>query len=260
MSRQFFPARPQFSGGGRGDSGLWKQMTPSKPPIQCFRCGGPHKLADCKEKPKNQEQSNTVTESAPFVFWNEACEKCDATTTHDENEQFTGTVSHEQGMITTSQAVDQGKAVIDGGATRTIGSIAALERVAELNASKRGNTGIERLDFSERPIFGFGNSSKNRCASTASLQVPMAGQVGSLKVHALDQGEAPVLLSVQSLRRLGAVIDYEHDLAVFRNVDPCRVVSLERSTAGHQLMPLTDDVYAQAKKLSKPFPALSNFE
>ena len=88
----------------------------------------------------------------------------------------------------------------------------------------------------------------------------MAGQMGSLKVHALDQGEAPVLLSAQSLRRLSAMIDYEHDVAVFRNVDPCRVVSLERSAAGHQLMPLTDDVYAQAKQLSKPFPALSNFE
>ena len=84
----------------------------------------------------------------------------------------------------------------------------------------------------------------------------MAGQMGPLKVHALHQGEAPVLLSAQSR----AVIDYEHDVAVFRNVDPCRVVSLERSAAGHQLMPLTDDVYAQAKQLSKPFPALSNFE
>ena len=96
----------------------------------------------------------------------------------------------ESGMITTSQAVAQGKAVIDGGATRTIGCIAALERVAELNASIRGNSGIEKLDLSERPVFGFGNSSKNRCAST------MAGQMGSLKVHALDQGGAPVLLSV----------------------------------------------------------------
>ena len=88
----------------------------------------------------------------------------------------------ESGMITTSQAVAQGKAVIDGGATRTIG-----------NGFKRGNSGIEKLDLSERPVFGFGNSSKNRCASRAGLQVPMAGQMGSLKVHALDPGEAPVL-------------------------------------------------------------------
>ena len=56
------------------------------------------------------------------------------------------------------------------------------------------------------------------------------------------------------------MIAYEHDVAVFRKVDPCRVVSLERSAAGHQLMPLTDDVYAQAKQLSKPFPALPNCE
>ena len=88
----------------------------------------------------------------------------------------------------------------------------------------------------------------------------MAGDMGSLKVHALDQGEAPVLLSVQSLRRLGAMIDYEHDLAVFRNTDPYQVVKLERSTAGHHLMPLTEDVYAQAKKLSRPFPSMASLE
>ena len=52
------------TGGGRGDGGLWKQLTPSRPPIQCFRCGGPQKLAECKEKPKNQEQSNAVTETS----------------------------------------------------------------------------------------------------------------------------------------------------------------------------------------------------
>ena len=50
----------------------------------------------------------------------------------------------------------------------------------------------------------------------------MAGQMGSLKVHALDQGEAPVLLSVQSLRGLGAVIDYEHDVY---GVSKCRSMS-----------------------------------
>lgn len=88
----------------------------------------------------------------------------------------------------------------------------------------------------------------------------MAGQHGSMKVHALDQGSAPILLSVHSLRQLGAIIDFENDLAVFKNIDAHRIVALERSSAGHQLMPLTDDVYAQAKRVSRPIRSLKDLE
>jgi hypothetical protein len=156
--------------------------------------------------------------------------------------------------------VAQGKAVIDGGATRTIGSVTALSQVAELNEKKRGVTGVEQVDLNERPVFGFGNSSKNRCVSTASLSVPLGGKCGSMKVHALDQGSAPILLSIHSLRQLGAVIDFENDLAVFRHVDSSRLVPLERSSAGHQVMPLTEDIYQNAVTLKEPMPSFKELE
>ena len=83
----------------------------------------------------------------------------------------------ERCLLSTSEVVAQGKAVIDGGATRTIGSVTALSQVAELNEKKRGVTGVEQVDLNERPVFGFGNSSKNRRVSTASLSVPLGGSV-----------------------------------------------------------------------------------
>ena len=251
MSRQFYSTKPQGNSGG-----LWKQLSQAnaKGPIQCFRCGGPHKIAECKEKPRTNasDQAQAVTEAAPLVFLVDHDLALTAQDTRGSEEPHS--------LLTTSQVVAQGKAVIDGGATRTIGSIAALEKVAALNSEKRGNTGVMNIDFKDRPVFGFGNSSKNQCASTASLSVPMGGQCGTMRVHALDQGEAPILLSVHSLRQLGALIDFEHDLAVFRSVDPTRVVSLERSSAGHQIMPLTEDVYAQSKQLAGPVPSLKDVE
>ena len=79
---------------------------------------------------------------------------------------------HKQSYVTTAQVVAQGKAVLDGGATRTIGSIEALqENLANINVEKRGHTGIEKVDLSEKTVFGFGNSSKNQRASTASVSV-----------------------------------------------------------------------------------------
>ena len=56
------------------------------------------------------------------------------------------------------------------------------------------------------------------------------------------------------------MIDFEHDLAVFRHVDPRKMIRLERSSAGHQLMPLTDDIYTQAVDLGKPLGSLGSLK
>lgn len=240
MGRQFYPSKP--GDGGRKD-GLWKQFSQPKVTIQCFRCGGPHKSADCKEKPRSEApKSNVVTESAPLVFMSEEI------------------LSAESGFLSTSEVVAQGKAVIDGGATRTVGSTAALDKVVDLNQAKRGVSGVASVDFDDRPTFGFGNSSRNQCASTTDLEVPLGGHTGSLRIHALDQGAAPILLSIRPLRRLGAIIDFENDRAIFRHVDPSRMIHLERAAAGHQVMPLTEDVYHQSTQLSQPFPSLVAIE
>ena len=78
-------------------------------------------------------------------------------------------MNQSQSCVTTAHVVAQGKAVLDGGATRTIGSIEALENLANINVEKTGHTGIEKVDLSERPVFGFGNSSKNQCINRQRL-------------------------------------------------------------------------------------------
>ena len=261
-SRQFYPNRSHSTGGGQRDGGLWKQLQKPKAGIRCFRCGGPRKVAECKaaerkEKPKENSQSNVATEEAPLVFLatKELAERDEFLALHANDEKIGNAA-----WLSTDGVVSQGKAVLDGGATRTIGSIAALEQVASLNAEKRGTTGVSKIDFEDRPVFGFGNSSRNQCASTAELSVPLGGRNGTLKVHALDQGSAPILLSVHSLRALGAVIDFEHDLAVFRKADASRMIPLERSAAGHQVMPLTEDAYEHAIRLREPLKSLKDLE
>ena len=67
-------------------------------------------------------------------------------------------------------------------------------------------------------------------------------------MHTINKGEGPLLFSIDALRSLGAVIDFEQDLAVFRRLDAHQVIKLERSNTGHQLLPLTEDLFAQAVK------------
>lgn len=205
-----------------------------------------HKVAQCPKRALSQPASaheTHETESAPFV-----CSATELDAAHVAS-----------GGLTTQEALSQGMAILDGGATRTLGSVAAMEKLMEINQSKKGHDGVKRIDHTLRPTFGFGNSSSDKCMSTAWLSVQAGGRDGQLKVHTLDRGSSPILFSIETLRSLGALIDFEHDLLVFRKLDPARVIPLERSCTGHQLLPLCDDWYHQAKKASAPVPSLNNY-
>ena len=149
--------------------------------------------------------------------------------------------------------------MIDGGATRTLGSVTAIQNVMDINAKKYGEPRVLSVDLANQPVFGFGNSTENRCTSTVELGISAGNRAGHLTIHALDQGDSPILLSVASLRSLGAIIDFAEDLICFRKIDPGRLLSVERSTTGHQLLPLTEDFYKNAKLTSRPVPSLLEY-
>ena len=78
-------------------------------------------------------------------------------------------------------------------------------------------------------------------------------------MHTLDRGEGPLPFSIEALRNLGAVIDFQADLAVLRPLDPTQVVQLGRSSTGHQLLPMTEDLFSKACKAAEPVPGLSAY-
>ncbi|OLQ08346.1 Retrovirus-related Pol polyprotein from transposon TNT 1-94 [Symbiodinium microadriaticum] len=134
----------------------------------------------------------------------------------------------------TSDAVQQGKAVIDSGATRSIGSVQALERIMMLNYQRCGEARVSDVNHDDRPVFGFGNSSSDHCVSTVTLRISAGGKPGAFNVHALDKGCGPVLMSIEALRALGAIVDYEKDLMVLRRVDARRLLDVYSSTPWFQ--------------------------
>ena len=74
-----------------------------------------------------------------------------------------------------------------------------------------------------------------------------------MKIHVHNIEGQPVLMSIASLRALGAVIDFDRDEAIFKKIDPCRVISLERAPSGHQLFPLTEDILSLGVSRVSPF-------
>ena len=77
-----------------------------------------------------------------------------------------------------------------------------------------------------------------------------------MKVHVRDIPNQPILLSIASLRSLGAVTDYGKNQMILTRVDPQSVIDLETTPNGRQVFPLTADVYTQSLRREKPFTSL----
>ena len=221
--------------------------------LKCFKCGGPHKIAQCPERQnadKKKEQSHVSQEEeaqmAPFVCFTDPPEKV-----------FQATGMGEQ--ISTQQAIDQGYGIVDGGATKTIGSVYAMEKIMEENMRKHQDGRILEVDTTDKPVFGFGNSTQDQCMSTAQLRIMAESQPGTLKVHTLDRGQGPLLLSISTLRALKAVIDFDEDLIVFRGLNDKKIIQATRSAAGHQLLRMTEDLYSGAFDCDQRVPSLREF-
>eukprot|EP00439_Symbiodinium_sp_Y106_P049556 s133_g6.t1 len=177
MSRKYYNTASGSSGANgrvRDDSKL-----------TCLGCGNMgHRIANC---PNPQQKAHSAEkQAAPFVCY---AEQALVGGVHDGN----------HGGPTTAEAVEAGMGVIDGGATRTLGSVRAIEAIMRVYNSKTGESGVRSVDLQDRPVFGFADSGEAQCVSTINLDLLANGQNGKLKIHALNKGAGPVLVSIATL-------------------------------------------------------------
>lgn len=68
-------------------------------------------------------------------------------------------VDREKGHgLSTQEVVKRGFGDLDGGATKAMGSVHALQQI-QSTCKEAGLPGVTRVDTDERPVFGFGNRS-----------------------------------------------------------------------------------------------------
>lgn len=133
MSRQYYKIEGKSHSSAR------------KTEIKCFKCGGPHKIAECPDRhgPKAAEAKHAEDEQAPFVCYSEETEK--------EQLCYMGDVKDPK-LMTTSKAIQAGYGIVDGGATRTLGSVHALEVVMEQNLKNHQESRVLKVDPSNTPV------------------------------------------------------------------------------------------------------------
>ena len=241
MARQYY--KPNFNAGtNRPRSSGAPQRPPDDSQMTCLRCGKVgHRAANCSVPPQSAKVADSNDATSSFVCFS-------------NNEQQALSVG-----MSTDEAVRNGMAVVDGGATRTLASIPALEHIMKINVKEKGFDGLVGMSLQDRPTFSFGNGTQDQCASTIKLQLDAAEKKGELTVHCLDRGEGPLLLSIDALRRLDAIIDCRNDLICLRALDPKRLIKVQRSQTGHQLLPLTQDIFKDALCAQQPVPSLAEY-
>ena len=264
QSRKYY--RTSFTSGRSSSSG-GSGRTPDDSQMECLRCGKKgHRAANCPHKPiaaqtdQPRGPGDGEPQQAPFVCYAHTTEGPETFSGFAQMDVLEQAFHVQDGEgLTTQEAVDRGLCVIDGGATQTIGSVHALEAVLRHNQEKYGKSKLRGVNNRDPPRFSFGNSTENRCLSTATLGVMAGGMEGEINIHTLEGGTSPILLSVDALRRLGAIIDFQEDLAVFKQLSSTKIVRLSRGKTGHQMMPLTDDWLEGALPAGSAVPHLSAF-
>ena len=238
LGRRFFASK----GKGRGGKDGRKPASDVQGP--CLRCGRAHATRNCPHVGEKDSKPAMMTEeSSEFVY--QANEEITLFGEHGDPDTL---LAGDQKM-TTQQAMKAGYGVLDAGATKTMGSITALQHVREAAWRDLQQDNIEAVDTQDQPTFGFADSESAKCSSTCLVQLPVESQQMKLRVHALDRGQVPILLSIDTLKKLGAIVDYGRNEAVFLSVDPRRCVKLETTVTGHQILPLTKDFMKQGYPL-----------
>ena len=150
-------------------------------------------------------------------------------------------------------------AVVDTGATETVGSLDALDAVMTERSLIFGNESI-KVESEKKKNFKFGNAQTHRAESLVYLPQRFGNQTTALGVYALDVPNIPVLIGIRTLRRLGAKIDTAHDTIEFCHVFPGVQVPLLRGRNGHLLLNLCQDWMPQVNQVAKHAQTADTFE
>ena len=133
-----------------------------------------------------------------------------------------------------------GLAVLDTGATETVGSLEAIEYILHCRFRRYGHEDIG-VDVNRRKKFKFGNAEERTAESFLLLPQTVQGQTTSLGIYTLDVPGVPVLIGIKTMDRLGAVVDTRRKTLEFTEIFPGVRIPLAKGQNGHLLLDLCQD-------------------
>jgi len=136
---------------------------------------------------------------------------------------------------------EMGFGVIGTGATESVASLEALEKILNRRSLKFGTKEGFKVIKGPNKTFKFGNGLSQSAESFILLPQTLGDMTVSLGLFTIDASGVPVLIGIRSLEKLGAIIDCTRGALVLKAVDAALLVPLARSKSGHLLLNLCDN-------------------
>ena len=133
-----------------------------------------------------------------------------------------------------------GYAVLDTGATETVGSLEAIDYIMKQRSQRYGQEKVG-VDIKRQKRFRFGNAQEMNAESYLLLPQKVNGVETSLGVYSLDVPGVPILLGVKTMEKLGAVIRVAEKTLEFTKVFPGTKIPLIQGKNKHLLLDLCCD-------------------
>ncbi|CAK0788217.1 unnamed protein product, partial [Prorocentrum cordatum] len=231
------PMGTQF--GGRG-----QLEPPNTGQKKCTKCGGAHWLQDCPDRhgPRLRGGPTSAPDASARV----------ATCRKELKFNLVAAMAAEQGSggspceaMFAEQAIREGKGIADLGCAGAMGGARALDIVARKNMEKYGEARLQEVNHNYRLVCSIGNGEKGRACGQVKFGIAGAGVQGDIAIDGFAK-DAPILVSKQVLKKLGAIVDCDAGVAVFVELAPGAPVQLEESPdSGHYYMSLVGDLLEQ---------------
>ena len=222
-----------FSGKGKGSG----SNPVSKPGYSgCFICG--EKTHDYRNCPKRGQQSASSGSRSYMIGMVEEADGPESPISRPLPQDL-------QRLVLAASSGSSGEdrlefAVIDTGATETVGSLEAVERIMETRFKVFGQERIG-VDIHKKKRFKFGNAQERAAESYLLLPQMIQGHSTQLGVYTLDVPGVPILLGIKSLAKLGAIVDVAKPSLIFTKHFPGVEIPLIRGENGHILLDLCKD-------------------
>ncbi|CAJ1451200.1 unnamed protein product, partial [Effrenium voratum] len=177
----------------------------------CFICGDRnHGFRQCPNRASGSGQSSGKGKN---VFWNTTVPsamngRIYMITEHEEQKVFVGGTDmmmddpERPGGVVRETA---GFGVLDIGATETVGSLEAIEKLCQLRGPHHAKE-IKVIPHGQKS-FRFGNNQVQRSESYILVPQQIGQQWLQLGIFTLDVGQIPILIGVKTLTKLGAILD-----------------------------------------------------
>ena len=128
--------------------------------------------------------------------------------------------------------LETGKALIDCGATKSMGSWEALDGLARMTGQRHGSTRFS-LDRTKKTWYMFADVTSQHSEGEVAFKVNAGGRTGRCKINCFNTSGVLILLFVHGLSQMGASIDFSTGAAFFRHLADQAFVQLEREPNGH---------------------------